>query len=120
MTGSVGAGVMGKLNLPGANRQAYQPGMYQPRATETDAMPSDRSYVGRFGAMKEVSASVDLANPKFADSFKSKYGLPGYNPGSGVEPSQGGNTLDTSMHSAKKLSTPSSIKKSDSDDEERH
>lgn len=68
--------------------------------------------------MKEVSASVDLANPKFADSFKSKYGLPqAINPGSGVEPSVGGNTLDTSVQSGKKFSTPSSIKKSDSDDE---
>lgn len=79
---------MGKLNLPGANRGAYQPGMYQLKSNEGDGATSERSYVGRFGTMKEVSASVDLANPKFAESFKSKYGMPGgFQTGSGVDPS---------------------------------
>lgn len=80
---------------------------------------TDRSFTSRFGTMKDVSASVDVSGSKFGEALKSKYAM-GLNLGnSEVNPSQGG-TQDTSMHSAKKFSTPSSVKKSDSDYEEQH
>lgn len=120
MGGTVGAGLVGKLNLPGANR-AYQPGMYKPTSTDADMAVSERSFTGsRFGTMKEVSASVDLANPKFAEAFKGKYGMPTMSMGIDSFPSQAGFNLETSMQSAKKMPTPTSVTKSDSDEEEQH
>lgn len=92
--------------------------MYQPKGAEGEGPATDRSFTSRFGTMKDVSASVDVSGGKFGEAFKSKYAM-GLHLGSALNPSQEG-TLDTSMHSAKKFSTPSSVKKSDSDYEEQH
>jgi len=70
--------------------------------------------------MKEVSASVDVSNSKFAEALKSKYTMQGMQLVSETNPVQGSNTLDTSISSSKKFSTPSSVKKFDSDYEEQH
>jgi hypothetical protein len=120
--GKVGGQLIDKLNLPGSNRAVYQPSMYKPMNSEVDVAATERSFTGsgRFPTEKLVSASVDLANPKFAEAFKSKYGTPMMSMGADSFPSQGGNNLDMSMQSAKKLSTPTSVKKSDSEDEEQH
>ena len=96
--GQVGAGLISKLNLPGVNR-AYQPGMYQPRgATEVEAQASERSFTGRFGSYKDVSASVDVGSSKFANAFKDKYGMSVLNPSGDVMQSQ---VLNTPENSAK-------------------
>ena len=95
--------------------------MYKPMSTEADAAVSERSFAGgRFGAMKEVSASVDLANPKFAEAFKGKYGMSAMSMGIDSFPSQGVSNLESSMQSVKKQPTPTSVTKSNSDDEEQH
>jgi len=108
------------LNLPGANRGAYQPGMYQPRATEVDPQASERSFTGRFGTLKDVSASVDVGSSKFADAFKSKYGLSAMNQAGYDMHSQVLNTPESTAHSIRRDFEQSSVKKTDSDEETQH
>ena len=50
--------------------------MYQPKGPEAEGPATDRSFTGvRYGSMKEVSASVDVSNSKFAEALKSKYAI---------------------------------------------
>jgi len=61
--------------------------MYQPKGPEAEGPATDRSFTGvRYGSMKEVSASVDVSNSKFAEALKSKYAMQGMQFGSEANP----------------------------------
>jgi hypothetical protein len=61
--------------------------MYQPKGPEAEGPATDRSFTGRYGSIKDVSASVDVSNSKFAEAFKGKYGIQGMPLGIEANPS---------------------------------
>lgn len=68
--------------------------------------------------MKEVSASVDFANPKYQDVLKSKFGASTMTMEADGMPMLGENDHSASKTASKqKYSTPSSVKKTETDDE---
>ena len=79
LSANLGAGLMNKLNLPGAKvGGGYQPKMYGAQkpsnVTEMDGAESARSFSTRFGATNQVSASMDLSG-KFGQAFQQKHNL---------------------------------------------
>lgn len=71
LAAGVGAGLLNKLNLPGAKVGGYQPKMFgaqKANGVDTDGAESARSFATRFGSSNQVSASMELSG-KFGQAL---------------------------------------------------